>query len=120
MKMIKENEDEKGYMFINSLKVMKKQIDEMLSMIEDSNSEQMIRDMIHDAEWAQSHITTSEDDITEVYNFIMGNLNTDDYITKKENEIDSYSPEYSEINEDIFKMKKIMGLITESKLKKKA
>jgi hypothetical protein len=120
-KIIKENHEENGYMFINSLKVIKKQVDEMLEMVESTNSEELIRNMMHDAEWAQSHITSSEDDITEVYNYIMGNVDSYDHIEKKEREFDSYDPEYVNIqgiNENISKIKKFMGL-SDSTSKKK-
>jgi hypothetical protein len=119
-KIIKEDHEEKGYMFINSLKVIKKQVDEMLEMVESTNSEELIRNMMHDAEWAQSHITSSEDDITEVYNYIMGSVDSYDYIEKKEREFDSYDPEYVNIQENISKIKKFMGLgetISKKKLK---
>jgi hypothetical protein len=119
-KIIKENHEEKGYMFINSLKVIKKQVDEMLEMVESTNSEELIRNMMHDAEWAQSHITSSEDDITEVYNYIMGSVDSYDYVEKKEKEFNSYDPEYVNIQENISKIKKFMGLgetISKKKLK---
>jgi hypothetical protein len=117
-KIIKEDHEEKGYMFINSLKVIKKQVDEMLEMVESTNSEELIRNMMHDAEWAQSHITSSEDDITEVYNYIMGSVDSYDYVEKKEREFDSYDPEYVNIQENISKIKKFMGL-SDSTSKKK-
>lgn len=117
-KIIKENHEEKGYMFINSLKVIKRQVDEMLEMVESTDSEELIRNMMHDAEWAQSHITSSEDDITEVYNYIMGSIDSYDYVEKKEKEFDSYDPEYVNIQENISKIKKFMGL-GETTLKKK-
>jgi serine protease inhibitor len=117
-KIIKEDHEEKGYMFINSLKVIKKQVDEMLEMVESKNSEELIRNMMHDAEWAQSHITSSEDDITEVYNYIMGSVDSYDYVEKKEKEFDSYDPEYVNIQENISKIKKFMGL-SDSTSKKK-
>jgi hypothetical protein len=119
-KIIKENHEEKGYMFINSLKVIKRQVDEMLEMVESTDSEELIRNMMHDAEWAQSHITSSEDDITEVYNYIMGSVDSYDYVEKKEKEFDSYDPEYVNIQENISKIKKFMGLgetISKKKLK---
>jgi hypothetical protein len=117
-KIIKENHEEKGYMFINSLKVIKRQVDEMSEMVESTDSEELIRNMMHDAEWAQSHITSSEDDITEVYNYIMGSIDSYDYVEKKEKEFDSYDPEYVNIQENISKIKKFMGL-SETTLKKK-
>jgi hypothetical protein len=119
-KIIKEDHEEKGYMFINSLKVIKRQVDEMLEMVESTDSEELIRNMMHDAEWAQSHITSSEDDITEVYNYIMGSVDSYDYVEKKEKEFDSYDPEYVNIQENISKIKKFMGLgetISKKKLK---
>lgn len=126
-KIIKEDHEEKGYMFISSLNTIKKQVDEMLEMVKSADSEELIRNMVHKDEWIQSHITSSEDDITEVYNEIYNKVhdeeNSNDYIEKKEREFDSYDPEYVNIqgiNENISKIKKFMGLgetISKKKLK---
>lgn len=54
------------YMFFNNLKQMRRHIDEMLKMDEQGIFE--ILENGHD--WAQDHITTSKDDIEEVYHFL--------------------------------------------------
>jgi len=61
-------EDEiKNYMFFQNLMTIKQEIDEMLQM--DQNYVDMILSQGHG--WANDHITTSKDDIEEVYNFLM-------------------------------------------------
>ena len=67
-KKIKEahNEGLINYMFFSDLEQMMRQIQEMLTM--DKNQVDQILQNGHD--WAQNHITTSKDDIEEVYNFL--------------------------------------------------
>lgn len=128
-KIIKENHEENGYMFINSLKVIKKQVDEMLEMVKSADSGELIRNMVHEKEWIQSLIASSQNDINQVYNEVSDDedeKNLNDYIEKKEREFDSYDPEYVNkqginiqgINENISKIKKFMGL-SDSTSKKK-
>jgi len=69
--MIKKFEEFSGneiqnYIFINNLKQMKKQVDEMLSM-----DEKKLDEILKEHNWALDHIATSKDDIEEVYNFLM-------------------------------------------------
>jgi hypothetical protein len=61
---LKENKE--NYMFFQNLKTIKSAVDAMLQM------DPMMVDQIlsngHD--WANDHITTSKDDVEEVYNFL--------------------------------------------------
>ena len=60
--------DLKHYMFFGNLKVMKNKIEEILSM--DAHK---IDEMLADGhDWACDHVSTSRDDIEEVYNWIVG------------------------------------------------
>jgi hypothetical protein len=60
--------DVKNYMFFSNLKSIKEKIDKLLSM--DVNQ---IDSMLEDGhDWASDHISTSRDDIEEVYNWITG------------------------------------------------
>lgn len=65
-----QNSDEelKHYMFFSNLKIMKNKIEELLSM-DPREIDAMLSDG-HD--WASDHISTSRDDVEEVYNWIMG------------------------------------------------
>jgi len=58
-----------NYMFFNSLKNIKDMIDSMIEMdpIE-------IDQLLNDRDWASNHMSTSNDDITEVFQFILSNL----------------------------------------------
>lgn len=56
----------KNYMFFSNLKIIKEKVEAMLAM--DANQvDQMITDG-HD--WASDHISTSRDDVEEVYNWL--------------------------------------------------
>lgn len=60
-------EDLGNYMFFENLKIIKNAVDEMLKL-----DEQMVDGILasgHD--WAEDHISTSKDDVEEVYNFLM-------------------------------------------------
>lgn len=62
--------DLKHYMFFSNLKVMKSRIEEMLSM-----DAHQIDKMLEDGhDWAADHISTSKDDVEEVYNWIAGTV----------------------------------------------
>lgn len=62
--------DLKHYMFFSNLKVMKNKIEEILSM--DAHE---IDEMLSDGhDWASDHISSSRDDVEEVYNWITGRL----------------------------------------------
>jgi hypothetical protein len=55
------------YMFFQNLKSIKMMVDEILEL-----DENMVDDVLNDGhDWADDHITTSKDDIEEVYNFLI-------------------------------------------------
>ena len=58
-----ENDDLKHYMFFSNLMVIKRKVDELLSM--DHHELDAMLDDGHD--WASDHIATSKDDIEEVH-----------------------------------------------------
>lgn len=60
------NGELENYMFFSNLKIIKEKIDELLSM-DPKSIDEMISNG-HD--WAGDHISTSRDDIEEVYNWI--------------------------------------------------
>lgn len=62
------SEDLKHYMFFSNLNVIKNKVQEILSM--DPKELDAMLDDGHD--WASDHISTSRDDIEEVYNWIIG------------------------------------------------
>jgi len=73
LKSIKENHEEGNYMFFSNLETIKRLVDELLEM---DKSE--IDTMLNEHDWASDHITSSKDDIEEVFNFIAGNSNTEE------------------------------------------
>ena len=60
-------EELNNYMFFQNLKTIKRTVDELLKM--DESIINIILSNGHD--WANDHITTSKDDIEEVYNFLV-------------------------------------------------
>jgi ribosomal protein S20 len=67
---IKEQKEQKNYMFISNMKTIKRLVDSMLKM------DEMELDSILDShDWASDHISTAKDDVEEVYGFLKG-LNT--------------------------------------------
>lgn len=66
---INENEDIKNYMFFTNLQTIKRLVDDMLTMDESEIDKQLTNG--HD--WASDHMSTSKDDIEEIYNFLRGN-----------------------------------------------
>ena len=68
LKSIKENHEEGNYMFFSNLETIKRLVDKLLEM---DKSE--IDTMLNEHDWASDHITSSKDDIEEVFNFIAGN-----------------------------------------------
>lgn len=65
-----EDEDKiKHYMFFNNLKNIKDRVDKLLAM-DHHKIDKMLSDG-HD--WANDHISTSRDDVEEVFNWITGN-----------------------------------------------
>jgi hypothetical protein len=68
-----ESNDEgiKHYMFFSNLKSIKEKVDKLLEM--DPREVDAMLDDGHD--WASDHISSSRDDVEEVYNWIMGSSN---------------------------------------------
>jgi hypothetical protein len=58
----------KNYMFFNSLQNIKEKVDKILAM-DKHKVDKMLSDG-HD--WASDHVSTSRDDIEEVYNWLTG------------------------------------------------
>lgn len=56
----------KHYMFFSNLKVIKEKIDAMLKM----DSSKIDDELSKGHDWANDHITSSRDDIEEVYNWL--------------------------------------------------
>lgn len=68
---LKENSEElKHYMFFSNLKAIKEKVDRLIQM--DPHELDRMIDNGHD--WASDHISSSRDDIEEVYNWISGEL----------------------------------------------
>lgn len=67
LKSLKENHEEGNYMFFSNLETIKRLVDKLLEM---DKSE--IDVMLNEHDWASDHITSSKDDIEEVFNFIAG------------------------------------------------
>jgi hypothetical protein len=65
-----ESEEVKNYMFFSNLKAIKEKVDKLLQ-IDPKKLDKMIEDG-HD--WASDHISSSRDDIEEVYNWISGEV----------------------------------------------
>lgn len=63
-----EQEELKHYMFFSNLKSIKEKVEAMLAM--DPNEVDRMLDDGHD--WASDHISSSRDDVEEVYNWIAG------------------------------------------------
>lgn len=76
LKAIKENHEEKNYMFFGNLETIKRLVDELLKM---DKSE--VDALLTEHDWASDHITSSKDDIEEVFDFIAGknSISEDDF-----------------------------------------
>ena len=66
---IEETEGPKNYMFFSNLKTIKKAVDSLLEL--DQNS---IDQMLDEHDWASEHIATAKDDLEEVSNFFNNRL----------------------------------------------
>ena len=73
LKAIKENHEEENYMFFSNLETIKRLVDKLLEM-----DKTEIDEMLKEHDWASDHVTSSKDDIEEVFNFIAGNSDFDD------------------------------------------
>jgi hypothetical protein len=68
---IKEQKEQKNYMFFSNLKTIKRLVDAMLKM-----DESELDSILDSHDWASDHISTAKDDVEEVYGFLKG-LNTE-------------------------------------------
>jgi len=68
LKAVKEGHEEENYMFFSNLETIKRLVDKLLEM-----DKTEIDTMLKEHDWASDHITSSKDDIEEVFNFIAGN-----------------------------------------------
>ena len=73
LKAIKEHSEEENYMFFSNLETIKRLVDKLLEM---DRSE--IDTMLTEHDWASDHITSSKDDIEEVFDFIAGHGNPEE------------------------------------------
>ena len=87
------NENSEKYMFFQNLETIKKEVEEMLNL--DSQTVDAILANGHD--WAADHISTSKDDVEEVYNFLMNNKAPMDELTKKQMKIAKAAPPENKI-----------------------
>ena len=73
LKSIKENHEEGNYMFFSNLETIKRLVDKLLEM-----DKTEIDTMLKEHDWASDHITSSKDDIEEVFNFIASHNKEED------------------------------------------
>lgn len=73
LRSLKENHEEGNYMFFSNLETIKRLVDKLLEM---DKSE--IDTMLNEHDWASDHITSSKDDIEEVFNFISSHNTEED------------------------------------------
>jgi hypothetical protein len=90
---ITESASTKNYMFFQNLETMKEAIDNMLKM--DKELVDKILENGHD--WANDHISTSKDDIEEVYNFLKTKVNSKDIINLLDKQ--QFKLTYAEVTE---------------------
>lgn len=73
LRSLKENHEETNYMFFSNLETIKRLVDELLEM-----DRAEIDAMLNEHDWASDHITSSKDDIEEVFNFIASHNTEED------------------------------------------
>jgi hypothetical protein len=73
LKAIKENNEEENYMFFSNLETIKRLVDKLLEM-----DRTEIDTMLKEHDWASDHITSSKDDVEEVFNFITAHSNQEE------------------------------------------
>ena len=73
LRSLKEHQELGNYMFFSNLETIKRLVDKLLQM---DKSE--IDTMLDEHDWASDHITSSKDDIEEVFDFIAGHSNTEE------------------------------------------
>ncbi len=76
LRKIKEHQETNNYMFFGNLQTIKRLVDEMLEM-----DESKLDEILSKHNWALDHITTSKDDVEEVFNFLAGHNSPEE--TKK-------------------------------------
>jgi hypothetical protein len=74
LKAVKEHNEEGNYMFFSNLETIKRLVDELLQM-----DRAEIDAMLTEHDWASDHITSSKNDIEEVFDFIAGHGNPDEH-----------------------------------------
>lgn len=75
-----EGKELKNYMFFQNLKTIQKSVECMLDM----NAEK-VDELLHDHDWANDHISSSQDDIEEVCNFLCNMIGKNQEKKEKEN-----------------------------------
>lgn len=73
LRSLKEHQEEGNYMFFSNLETIKRLVDELLQM-----DKAEIDAMLNEHDWASDHITSSKDDIEEVFDFIAGHTNPEE------------------------------------------
>lgn len=73
LRSLKEHQEEGNYMFFSNLETIKRLVDELLQM-----DKAEIDAMLNEHDWASDHITSSKDDIEEVFDFIAGHTNSEE------------------------------------------
>ena len=73
LKAIKEHNEEENYMFFSNLQTIKRLVDKLLQM-----DRTEIDNMLKEHDWASDHITSSKDDVEEVFNFITSHNNPEE------------------------------------------
>jgi hypothetical protein len=67
---LKESNDEKqNYMFFSNIKEMKRMLDELSEM-----DEQTLDNMLNEHDWASDHISVATENIEHVYKFIKSSI----------------------------------------------
>ena len=64
------NGELKNYMFFSNLKIIKNKAEELLAM----DQAKIVEMLENGHDWASDHISTSRDDVEEVYNWIKSNI----------------------------------------------
>jgi len=82
------------YMFFENLKIIKNGVEELLKMDKDK-----IEAMLSNGhDWANDHISTSKDDVEEVYNFFKTKMSVNEkMLSDKQKKIASAAPPEDEI-----------------------
>ena len=68
------SEDGSGYMFIQNIETMHGHLSMLIKIMQDENSLNAIKEIMKEHEWAVDHLSTSKDDIEEVFNFLMNEV----------------------------------------------